>query len=206
MPRSIKAVPRDFDLRFPPCLSRRPYCFISISGMRLPFRSYPNFRAFPLAVMVLSFIGRIVVASGRLDARAQSRPWMKTHAVGRQAGQYRAVRHVVMNCALQSVQLCFGRRRRSDSPYGAQILACASSLHVVHYNSAFRSCRMKPPRRVHAVLWFRGALRIPDERQSSRLSKPRAPLERERSHIGGGSDGAGDVLFFVGDGGSPKLV
>ena len=55
---------------------------------------------------------------------------------------------------------------------------------------------MKPPQRVHAVLWFRGTLRIPDERQSSRLSKPLAPLARERSHIGGGSDGAchyGDI-------------
>ena len=74
--------------------------------------------------------------------------------------------------------------------------ACAASLHVVHYNSALRSCRMKPPQRVHAVLWFRGTLRIPDERQSSRVSKPRAPLERERSHVGGGSDGAchyGDI-------------
>src|SRR6516225_6803840 len=101
-----------------------------------------------------------------------------------------------MNAALQSAQLLFGRRRRSDSPYGAQILACASSLHVVHYNSALRSCRMKPPQRVHAVLWFRGTLRIPDGRQLSRLSKPLAPLERERSHIGGGSDGAchyGDI-------------
>jgi len=72
-----------------------------------------------------------------------------------------------MNFALQSAQFHFGRQRRSDSPYGAQILACASSLHVVHYNSALRSCRMKPPQRVHAVLWFRGTLRIPDERQSS---------------------------------------
>jgi len=40
--------------------------------MPLPFRSYPNFRAFPLGVIVLSFMGRIVVASGRLDAGAQS--------------------------------------------------------------------------------------------------------------------------------------
>ena len=55
---------------------------------------------------------------------------------------------------------------------------------------------MKPPQRVHAVLGFEVRWRIPDERQSSRLSKPLAPLERERSHVGGGSDGAchyGDI-------------
>ena len=67
-----------FDLRSPPCLSHRPFLLhLNQQNARLPFRSYPNFRAFPLGVIVLSFMGHFgksLTVRTSTDAHARNQP------------------------------------------------------------------------------------------------------------------------------------